>query len=31
MKQKSLDFLDFYSRGYDTLYREGLDGYIGLR
>ena len=26
-----MEYLDFYSRGFDTLYREGLDGYIGVR
>lgn len=31
MKQQSIEFLDFFSRGYDTLYREGLDGYIGVK
>ena len=29
-KSNSLYHLDLHSRGYDTLYREGLDGYIGI-
>lgn len=30
-KASSLYYLDMHSKGCDTLYREGEDGYIGLK
>ena len=28
---KSLEALDSYSNGYDSMYREGKDGFIGIK
>ena len=31
LKQQSLDHMLTYASDYDSLYREGLDGFIGIK